>query len=371
MISRALPPPLQDITMKIITNFSICICLIGSFFSPLVATEYSFGGFIKANTRYVYGNIAFQDSWTGGGSVTDSAKRTQFSAAESRFNISVIHGEVSGFAEIDFVGSEQGNAMFSNSYSPRLRHAFIEYQGFTVGQTWSTMVNTSTFAETADLGGPLVGQAMVRQSLIRYQSGHWKFSLENPYTYGTEEGSSIDTKLWIDTSNDFVPDAVSRYDQQGDWGNVSISSLFRYLDAEETAQFGAGISLAAKLKTFSKDDIRLQLHYGNLGRYIGTDAARDIIDGEIETTVSVMVAYRHFWAEHTRSTLFYGRTWTEEEQTDRFHVGVNLFTNLTPELSVGFEAGRYKIDDDINPHTLLEAPQGASNYVQLSMIFHL
>lgn len=333
--------------------------------------EYHFGGFLKTNVRYVDGNIAYQDSWTGGGTITESAKRSQFSAAESRFNIAITRGEVRGFAEIDFTGSTQGNAIFSNSYSPRLRHAYIGYQDVIAGQTWSTMVNTSAFAETADLGGPLVGQTMVRQTLVRYSTDNWQLSLENPYTYGTRVGSTSTDKLWIDTNNDYVPDAIIRYNQQGDWGNISLSSLFRYLDPSETTQLGTGFSLAAKLNTFGKNDIRLQLHHGNLGRYVGTDAARDIINGEVETTTAAMFAYRHFWSTHTRSSFFYGRTVTDVEQTDRFHAGVNLFTNLTPALALGFEVGRYQIDDEPMPDDSVSAVQGASNYAQLSLQLHI
>lgn len=357
--------------MKLTVKVSLYLSITAICSAPVLATEYHFGGFLKANARYVDGNIAFQDSWTGGGSVTESAKRSQFSAAESRFNFSAQQGDVYAFAEVDFAGSSQGNAVFSNSYSPRLRHAFIQYQAVTAGQTWSTLVNSSTFAETADLGGPLVGQAMVRQALIRYQTGRWQFALENPYTYGTTEQSNTTEKQWIDTSNDYVPDAVIRYDQQGDWGNVAVSSLLRYLDPEDSGQFGAGVSVAAKLYTFGKDDLRLQLHYGNLGRYVGTDAARDIINGELETTSSAMIAYRHFWTEVTRSSLFYGRTVTEVEQTDRFHIGANIFTNLTPVLTLGFEVGLYQIDDEASAYSQQNAAQGSSNYAQLSMQFYL
>ncbi len=353
------------------TKTCVCICLISCFSAQLTASEYLIGGFLKANARIVDGNIAFQDSWAGGGQVSQSAKRTQFGAQESRFNIKLNHDQVFGFAEIDFVGSSQGNPIISNSYAPRLRHVFIQYQGVTAGQTWSTLVNTSTFAETADLGGPLVGQAMVRQSLFRFSTDSWQFALENPYTYGTRLGSSITNKQWIDSGNDYVPDAIIRYNQSGDWGNLSLSSLFRYLDPADTAQFGAGISFAAKLNTFGRDDIRLQLHYGNLGRYVGTDAARDIVNGELETTSAAMLAYRHFWTEHTRSSLFYGRTKTDVEATVRSHMGLNVFTNLTPALIVGFEFGRYQIDDTISPYYDPLPAQGASNYAQLSMQFHL
>ncbi|WOT04917.1 DcaP family trimeric outer membrane transporter [Shewanella youngdeokensis] len=356
------------------TKLAAVLCMLAIGAAPLSASEFHFGGFIKANARHIDGNIAFQDSWTGGGSVTDPAKRSQFSATESRLNIGVTHGGVKGFIEVDFAGSSQGNAIISNSYSPRLRHAFIKHQEVTVGQTWSTLVNTSTFAETADLGGPLVGQAMVRQALVRYQSEHWQFALENPYTYGTQTLSDTAKTTgfeWIDTSNDYVPDAILRFDQQGDWGNVSVASLLRYLDPSSSAKLAVGVSVAAKLRTFGKDDLRIQLHYGNLGRYVGTDAARDIVNGKVETTTSAMFAYRHFWTERTRSSLFYGRTVTEVEQTDRAHIGANIFTNLTPALALGLELGRYQINDDLSAYTLQPVAQGASNYAQLSLQFHL
>ncbi|MCG9740095.1 porin [Shewanella insulae] len=333
---------------------------------PAHATSIELGGFLKANARYVDGNIAFQDSWAGGGQVVPSAKRTQFSAQESRFNVRLNHEQILGFAEIDFVGSAQGNPIISNSYAPRLRHAFIQYQGFTAGQTWSTLVNTSSFAETADLGGPLVGQAMVRQAQFRFSTTHWQFALENPYTYGTTRPDNQGQTQWIDTSNDYLPDTIIRYNQTGDWGNVTVSALIRYLDPDGSRQWGGGLSVGAKLFTLGRDDLRLQLHYGNLGRYVGTNAARDIIEGEIETSLSGMFAYRHFWTERSRSTLFFGRTTTQVEQTDRHHWGINLFTDLTPALSVGIELGRYEIEDATRD-AAVPRPRGASNYAQLSM----
>ncbi|KPZ73111.1 hypothetical protein AN944_00259 [Shewanella sp. P1-14-1] len=347
----------------------LCACL--AFCAPFSeAIEVELGGFLKMNARHVNGDIAFQDSWTGGGSVSEPTQRTQFSAQESRLNLGVSSNDVRGFIEIDFVGSSQGNAIISNSYSPRLRHAFIEYQDVVAGQTWSTLVNTSAFAETADLGGPLVGQAMVRQALVRYTFNNWQFALENPYTYGTNPGSSLnDEPDWIDTRNDYVPDFIVRYNTKGDWGNVSASGVIRYLDPDQTQQVSTGMSVAGKLRTFGKDDLRIQLHYGNLGRYVGTDAAKDIIEGELETTLSAMAAYRHFWDHNWRTSLFIGHTATEVQRSRRTHVGVNLFTNLTPELSVGVEVGQYAINDKARLESTELVENGQSQYLQLSMQF--
>lgn len=327
-------------------------------------TDIKVGGFLKGNIRYVGGDIPYMPNWIGSGAVnSEDAKRTQMSAQESRFNAKIKKGDVSGYVEIDFVGSAQGNGVVTNSYSPRLRHAFLKYQDVTFGQTWSTIINTSTFPETADLGGPLVGEAMMRQTLLRYQYGSWKFALENPNTFGTgTDGEKLST------SDDYVPDFIVRHDTKGDWGNISVSALMRYLDPESCKEVAFGGSISSKIMSFGKDDLRIQLHYGNLGRYVGTTAAKDIVNGELETTTSGTIAYRHFWTESTRSSLFYGRSSTEIEKTDRAQYGVNIFTNLTTELKMGLELGRYEVMD--SEVSFKPNANGASNYAQFTMQFN-
>ncbi|WP_245595539.1 hypothetical protein [Ferrimonas kyonanensis] len=347
----------------VVTIFTLLACTTAV---PTRADELTLkaGGFIKAGMRYIDGTVPFTQGWTGSGAVSKPAQRMQFSAQESRFNLGLSREGVHGFAEIDFVGSSQGNSVISNSYSPRLRHAYFSYAGFTAGQTWSTLVNTSTFPETTNLGGPLVGEAMIRQGLIRYQSGAWQLALENPHTWGTQATTPDKEPQWISTDNDRVPDLIVRRDSHGDWGNLSLSALARYLDPDGLAEVALGASLAARLRLPGQDDLRLQLHYGNLGRYVGTGAATDISYGELETTTAAMVAYRHFWGDSLRSTVFYGRTRTEVARSDRAHWGINLFSNLTRELVVGVEAGQYRVMDSSNPWQ--HADQGDAGYGQLT-----
>ncbi|MCL1049996.1 DcaP family trimeric outer membrane transporter [Shewanella abyssi] len=343
----------------------IALACFTAFSASAAAADIEVGGFIKGNIRYIGGEVPYNTMWIGSGAMqSESSDKTQISAQESRFNAKFTHNGVVGFAEIDFVGSSQGNGVISNSYSPRLRHAYIKYEDITFGQTWSTLINTSTFPESADLGGPLVGEAMIRQGLIRYQHGDWQFALENPNTYGTDEKGEK-----LSTSDDYIPDMIVRHDTKGDWGNISVSALVRYLDPENTDKISFGGSAAAKFHMIGKDDLRIQLHYGNLGRYVGTVAARDIYNGEVETTTAGTISYRHFWNDTMRSSIFYGRTVTEEEETDRYQIGVNLFTNLTPELKVGFEVGRYEVMDTITESN--NAENGSSDYVQFTMQFSI
>ncbi|WP_338027374.1 DcaP family trimeric outer membrane transporter [Colwellia maritima] len=150
------------------------------------------------------------DYWIGVASVTDDISTTKLTVNETRFNAKYVHGDVTGFIELDFYGGG-GNQIISNSSNPRLRHAFIKYKNIMVGQTWTTFMNTTALAEAADFGGPLVASSFIRQGQIRYTNGGLQISLENPYS---DLGES---------SQDSIPDFIAKYTFKGDWGNVSVA----------------------------------------------------------------------------------------------------------------------------------------------------
>ncbi|WNC72318.1 DcaP family trimeric outer membrane transporter [Thalassotalea psychrophila] len=304
----------------------------------------TFGGFIKIDTRYVDGDVAYQDFWTGGGTpLAEDASKVKMFANESRFNMKFVHGEVTGFLEMDFYGGG-GNEIISNSSHPRLRHATIKYQNMTFGQTWTTFMNTSSLAETADFAGPMVGTSFVRNTMVRYTNGGLQLAIENPESWGND---GIDGTPDADSANDDLPDFIAKYSFKGDWGNVSVSGLVRQLNTtDDDTESAVGVAVAGKIKTFGKDDFRFSVSTGNLGRYVGVTAATDIYNGEVEESTSYLLAYRHFWTEDTRSSVFIGNTTTEESDRDRSHYGVNVFKNYTPELSFGVELGSYDMDDD-------------------------
>ncbi|MBU2894926.1 porin [Colwellia sp. D2M02] len=324
----------------------------------------TFGGYVKVDTRYVDGNIAATDYWYGGGTVlAKDQSNFGIAANETRFNTKYVHGDVTGFIEIDFYGdavSGGGNEVISNSSKPRLRHAFIKYKDVLVGQTWTTFQNTSSLAESADFGGPLVASAFIRQGQIRYTNGGLQLSIENPETYG------VGAKRGTGLADDSVPDFIGKYTFKGDWGNVSVSALARQLQTLSGSESAFGYGIAGRINTFGKDDFRFQVHGGNVGRYVGVTASTDVgLDSsaniDVEDTTSIMVAYRHFWTEDMRSSVFYGNTQTDLTDRDRSHWGVNLFKNVTKQLSFGLEVGNFEMAES----------DADSNYVQLSAKFVL
>ncbi|MFT6987692.1 MAG: hypothetical protein ACJAT7_003550 [Psychromonas sp.] len=310
----------------------------------------SFGGYIKIDARYADGDVAYRDFWIGTAGTTEEDKsQFRLNANQTRFNSKYIHGDVTGFLELDFYGGG-GSQTVSNSSNPRLRHAFIKYKDVLVGQTWSTFMNTSALGETADFAGATVGIVFVRQGQIRYTSGNFQFSLENPESVGG------------DSSNDSVPDMIARYNFKGDWGNVSVSGLARSLtDSIGHSENAFGISVAGKIKTVGKDDLKFQIHQGKLGRYVGIAFAKDFVGDEVEETTAYLVNYRHFWSENLRSTLQYGHAESDVANKKNSQWSVNLFTNFTKELAVGVEVGNFSMDQ----------VDADSNYAQLSFKYTL
>jgi len=315
----------------------------------------TFGGYIKIDARYVDGDVAYSDFWLGSALLkptSDGENKSQFRlyAHESRFNTKYEHGDVTGFIELDFLTSVGGNEIISNSANPRIRHAFIKYKNITVGQTWTTFMNTSAIAETADFAGPAMGLAFIRQGQIRYTMGNFQVSVENPYTFGG------------DGSQDNVPDVIAKYTFKGDWGNVSVAGLARQLHttAGET-ESAVGYSVAGRIKSVGKDDLRFQIHGGNVGRYVGVASALDVVGNKAEETVAYYAAYRHFWKDSLRTTVAYAHAEADITGWESSQWSVNLFTNLTKRLAVGGEIGNAS-RDDLNID---------SNYAQLSFRYTL
>ena len=241
--------------------------------------------------------------------------RLNLHAKETRFWLKSFtpteRGDITTHFEIDFQTGEQGNERVSNSFSPRVRHATLSWDGWTVGQTWSNFFNVSALPDYLDFIGP-VGVTFIRQAQIRYTrpagNGDWAISLENPETTLTPYGGGSR----IDADDSSFPDVVVRRNWRGDWGNFSVAALARELKIDQQgiddAEIGSAISVAGKFRVGEHDDLRWQLNYGNvLGRYMGLNAfnvgALDAND-EIELTsqYGALAAYRHVWNDKLHSS---------------------------------------------------------------------
>jgi hypothetical protein len=290
-------------------------------------TTYKFGGYAKFDALF----SDYSDATPDGNSLmrmfyyapqipigdgTGSSDATaDFHARETRLNFradTTTKGgdKITAFVEMDFLIHGDGNEVVSNSYSPRLRHAFIKYNKWTFGQTWSTFMDVSVLPEALDFVGPAESTTFIRQSMIRYTSGPLELAVENPQTFvsgGTRDLSSI-------------PDLIGRYTFKMNGGSyVRVAGMLRNLKIQDTGsgsqadETGYGVSASAKF-VFGSGDLRAMVTVGDgVGRYIGLGLVPDgyvDVTGEIATAEALawFVSYRHLWNDKWRSNFMYGTT---------------------------------------------------------------
>lgn len=348
-------------------------------------TTFHFGGFIKSD---------FIESQTNGGQLADAAtsrdlylpgqipvgaahgSHTDFDAHAkfSRINfgvdsISDAGDRMGAFVEYDFFGTALGTETSTNTYGATLRHAFVYWNNWLAGQTWSNFMDTNALPEAVDFIGPTDGVIFVRQNQLRYTDGGFSASLENhdttlvPYKGGAT----------INTDRGPMPDFTARYNWKGSWGTFGVAGLLRDLTIDTPAtgavpahnndKFAGALTAGGKWILGSNDDLRYQLTAGSsIGRYIGLGVAAD---GELDANGNIdningtagYVAWRHVFSKEWRSNVMYaanhfsndaaltGGAVTRSTQSIR----ANVFYSPMAKLDLGAElmCGRRKLENGL------------------------
>jgi hypothetical protein len=168
----------------------------------------------------------------------------------------------------------------TNSYDFRLRHAYFQLAGWTVGQTWSTFMDIDNTPETVDFNGP-IGSTFIRQPQIRYTYvtptiGNFTAAVENSSSYVLTADAGF-----VATPDGFakVPDLVARWDKAFDWGSLSFRGLSHELRLKDAGMTGStagvdehtrgyGLAASGQIKTVGDDFISWIVTGGDgIGRY--------------------------------------------------------------------------------------------------------
>ncbi len=219
--------------------------------------------------------------------------------------------------EFDFYGSSLGDQRVTNTYAPVLRHAYVQWRNWLVGQTWSNFQDPAVLVDSVDYIGATDGTVFVRQPQVRYTLGGFSLSVENPETTLTPYHGGTGGNQRITTDDSSLPDLTARYTWKGAWGHFSVAALARELKYQTTgtgaiddSTWSAAGSLSGKFNLGKSDDIRYMLLAGNLGRYVGLNFVNDAVldaSGNLETIdgVAGYVAWRHVWSPKWRTNLYY------------------------------------------------------------------
>jgi hypothetical protein len=274
--------------------------------------------------------------------------------------------------EFDLFGTSLGDQRATNTYGLQLRHAYLQWREWLVGQTWSNFQDVVALPDAVDFIGSTDGTVFVRQPQVRFTRGGLSLSAENrqttltPYlsraTPTSAASAAQNARVTSDDGN--VPDLTAKYTWKGNWGQLSAALLARQLKyraisaagvstVDDTRYTGAG-SLSGKIMV-GRDDLRFVLLGGTLGRYVGLNFANDAVittdgvtgTGRLDTIrgYAGFVAYRHVWTDALRSSLYYAR---QSYDNDVQYAGplanksseswtVNLIYTPLPKLDIGGE----------------------------------
>ncbi|MDD1612171.1 MAG: DcaP family trimeric outer membrane transporter, partial [Methylococcaceae bacterium] len=176
----------------------------GSIKIPATDTSLAIGGFVKLDAIYNSqstgdnGRTNQGDQWLVPGSipVDDShaeANQITFHARSSRFWLKSFTptrlGDLNTYLEMDFFAFQApGDERVSNSYAPRMRHAYGQLGRFLAGQTWTTFMDARALPELNDFAGAPLGRIFVRQPQVRWTQPFmigthpvdWDVALESP-----------------------------------------------------------------------------------------------------------------------------------------------------------------------------------------------
>ena len=339
-------------------------------------TTFKLGGFVDFDAHV----SDFSDGGFGGGSVVrdfyipgatpvgngdNGTSTTDLTAESTRFSVTgsrdVGGKAATAYIETDFLLSAQGNERVSSSFAPRLRRAYIDYNGVRIGQEWSTFQNTSAIPESASFYVLGDGQVFIRQAQLRYSTGNFQVALENgnaTITPATGVGR-------VEADSNSVPDVVARYNLKGDYGNISLAAIGRQLrfdtaTIDSQSDFGWGLSAAGRLGV-GDGDLRFSFTGGEgLGRYVGLNslnaAAVNPVTGDVEAIPSYggHVSLRYPLTDSSRfnvgaSALFADNpdflplTATENTQS----VFAAYLWDIAPKVTVGLEGllGQRELED--------------------------
>ncbi len=148
----------------------------GSMRVPGTDAAIKFGGRIRTAAVFTLGPLGSEDRFltnsipvTAEDAAAGKGKRTTFSANTSRLNFEMRTptgvGQMRAFLEGDFYGATGATSESRTAF--RLRHAYAQFKGMLMGQTWSTFSDPSADHQDLDFEG-INGENVIRQPQFRY-----------------------------------------------------------------------------------------------------------------------------------------------------------------------------------------------------------
>lgn len=268
-----------------------------------------------------------------------------------------------------------------NGSNDHLRHAYIQFSGWTIGQAWSLWNDFDAAPDTVDWAGPIGGPCYdtPRYDLIQWQG---KLDKNNSLGISFEQTGGIGdgTSGTAGVADSKIPTIIGMYSYSDSWGHIALRGLAQnygvYLPATTTtgkqryAKEEAAFMVSGDIKV-AKDDFIFSVYSGNgLGLYgTGfqsvqfTDATQTITAYK---SIGWVAGYTHVWTDAVRSNLVASGTSFSSDSslpaTDAttgtgWKTGTAVFVNTFVKLAKNLEFGVEYVWEQAKPF----ATNGAVN----------
>ena len=281
----------------------------GGFRLPGSETSLRFYGYAEAHVIHDlkqpgpsdnFTDLTFQPLDNSGG----QKGKTKFTAQTSRFGFEsstpTSLGAFNTKLEMDFYSYGGGNRN-----RLRLRHAYGEYAGFLVGQTWSTFMDLDDLPETVDFNGP-IGAPFSRRTMIRYTYADAKAGYK--LTAAIEDPED---QFGGGSANEKMPQIVLRADKSFDWGALNARVLAHEKRSFAETKRGFGVGIGGSYKITDKDLLMGQYTRvdGDIDQLYGSNGyAIDATSGAIsfDKNQGLVVGYAKTFSDRLRGVVTYG-----------------------------------------------------------------
>ncbi len=251
--------------------------------------------FRQSSSPDVFTDLTFQPLNNAGG----PTGRTQFSSETSRIGFASSTptplGPFKTTVEADFYSYGADNRKLI-----RLRHAYGEYDGWLIGQTWSTFMDVDDLPETVDFNGP-IGAPFSRRAQVRYAFGDSKTGLR--VTLAAEDPAD---QFGGPSANERVPELVARLDRTFERGAINLRLLTHEKRSGTETRRGYGFAIGGSFKLSPKDlltgqftrvDGDIDQLYGANGYVIATTTGAITFDHNM----GLVLGYAHFFNAKLRA----------------------------------------------------------------------
>ncbi len=336
----------------------------------MAGTRFSFGGFIKLDAMTTHASDGMIADGSAGRlfyfpgatpvAADGNGRSASFSDVHAQFSrfwlgadtVTEDGDTLKAYIEADMYGGGSnafaGNEVITNTYALTLRQAYVSWNHWLAGQTWSNFQDVAALPDTVDFTGPSEGTVFSRQAQLRYTRGAWSVSLENPQTtVAAYQGNGAR----LNSADDTVPDVTARWTKRGTWGHFTAAGMVRQLRQQGQTDSGIAASVSGRFNIGDRDDLRYMVSGGRgIGRYLGFALGADSVldeDGGLHAQDGHggFMAWRHAFTPKLRGNLVYSGAWldndarwTGEAVTERAESWrVNLIYSPFPRLDVGAE----------------------------------